>query len=56
MKTASSVDFDHASASELKMLAPLYSDEMANQMRERLRELGPPSDANARCSRQYFVY
>jgi Fur family transcriptional regulator, iron response regulator len=40
MKTASSADFDHASASELKMLARLYSDDMANQMRERLRDLG----------------
>jgi Fur family transcriptional regulator, iron response regulator len=40
MKTASSADFDHSSASELKTLARLYSDDMANRMREQLRKLG----------------
>jgi hypothetical protein len=32
--------FDEASASESKMLAGQRSDEMANQMRRRLRDLG----------------
>jgi Fur family transcriptional regulator, iron response regulator len=40
MRTSSSADFDPASASEAKLLARLRSDDMANQMRERLRELG----------------
>jgi Fur family transcriptional regulator, iron response regulator len=40
MRTSSSADFDPASASEAKLLARLRSDDIANQMRERLRELG----------------
>jgi Fur family transcriptional regulator, iron response regulator len=40
MRMSSSADFDPASASEAKLLARLRSDDMANQMRERLRELG----------------
>jgi Fur family transcriptional regulator, iron response regulator len=40
MKDSSHAAFDEASASESKMLARRSSDEMANQMRGRLRDLG----------------
>jgi Fur family transcriptional regulator, iron response regulator len=40
MKQSSPAGFDHASVSESKMLARRCSDEMANQMRRRLREIG----------------
>jgi len=40
MKESSHAGFDEASASESKMLARQSSDEIANQMRRRLRDLG----------------
>ena len=40
MKELSHAGFDEASASESKMLAHRTSDEIANQMRRRLRDLG----------------
>ena len=40
MKESSHAGFDEASASESKMLSRQTSDEIANQMRRRLRDLG----------------